>query len=146
MFDASMLKQFAEYGILGTTLGAMVVCIMLILRWLAKHAVTPMVKAAIGYLNQQTEATRQNLESLQQLALLERSIRSAIVDMREESDRSSEYLRDAHRDPDSALSTVHTNASIVLLAKAVQRVALAVDVDVTELINEIEKSVSKQRK
>jgi len=141
------LQTFGEFGALSLMLGTLLLGIGIVLRWVAVHGVAPLVQAGIGYLNQQTEATRKNVDSLEQLAKLEYDIRHAVIQMRDESREADAMARkSAHElqtildDEDSKFVTVRTNRSISLLAQAVARIAKAVDVDIADLVREIERT------
>ncbi len=129
----TIVKAFGEFGILAVLVVILLAAIGIAVRWLANNAILPMVRAGINYLNKQTEATDKLVEQQTKMAALEADIRKAIMEMRE-----------THSDADSVFATVHTNASIGILAKAVNRVAIAVDADVSGLIDELESVLRRQ--
>ena len=133
MMELDYYKMFAEFGIVGGLLLGLSFFAVVALRWLAINAIKPLVIAGIDYLSMQTKSTAKNLEAIENLTLLEGEIRTAILEMKE-----------AHTDSDSKFATVHTNMSISILARAVGRIAKAIDVDVHDLINELQTVLNRQ--
>ncbi len=129
------IKAFTELGVLVGIIVTGGFCLVLSARWIANHLLVPLVKAGVEYMNGQTEVGRKNVEMLEALRRVEEDIHSSI-----------KQIESTHSDPDSVFATVHTNNAIVILAKAVKRVADHLDVkDVDSLITEIEVTLRKQR-
>lgn len=129
-----VIQTFAEYGLPGLIILAMFAGIAIAAKWLATNAIVPVVKACIAYMEQQAEATIRNVESLESLSRLEQEIRRSLLDIEAQQ-----------RNPNSAFSTVHTNTSIRILARAISRIAKACNVDATELVDEIETVLKGER-
>jgi len=105
-----------------------------VLRWLAKNAVSPLVESGVEYLKLQTQATQENQESIRRMAEVEKEIRDHMAN-----------ITKIHVDEDSTFSTVHTNAGLELLAKAVQRIATASEIDIDDLILEMKHVLARQK-
>lgn len=124
----------SEFGVVHGLLVFLVIALCFSIKWLASKVLLPVSKAAIENLNGQTLAIVKIVESMENLAALEKEIRSAMLEM-----------RDSHQDNNSTFATVHTNAAIGVLGKAIGKIAVKMDVDVDDLIQELQTTLGRQK-
>lgn len=127
-------KVLTEFGVVVFLLLVCVGCMVYGAYWLAQNAVKPWVSSQVNYVSNQTDIARKSQEAISEMAVLERDIRTAI-----------EHMKEAHADHDSVFATVHTNAGIEILAKAVARIASKLDISVDDLVLELTKHLSRQK-
>jgi len=130
-----MQELVKEFGLSGGLLISLITACFISLRWTATNVVTPLVTSGVEWMQMQGKLQEENSNRIAKLAEIEAEIR-----------RSIERMDVAHNDPDSTFSTVHTNASIKILAEAVGRVAESSGCDVKDLIAELNMTVRQQDK
>lgn len=131
--EESAIKFITEFGMTAFMLVCFVLGTAYTARWASMNILLPLSKSAIDYLENQTMATTENINSLRQMAGMEEDIKECMIEMKE-----------MHNDKNSVFSTVHTNTSIELLSEAIKRIAQKMDVDVTDLSLELSKTINKQ--
>lgn len=131
--EESAIKFITEFGMTAFMLVCFVLGTAYTARWASMNILLPLSKSAIEYLENQTMATTENINSLRQMAGMEEDIKECMIEMKE-----------MHNNKNSVFSTVHTNTSIELLSEAIKRIASKMDVDVTDLTLELSKTMNKQ--
>jgi hypothetical protein len=131
--EESAIKFITEFGMTAFMLVCFVLGTAYTARWASMNILLPLSKSAIEYLENQTMATTENINSLRQMASMEEEIKECM-----------EEMTALHNDKNSVFSTVHTNTSIELLSEAIKRIATKMDVDVTDLTLELSKTINKQ--
>lgn len=147
------MDAFSEHGPVWILVGSLIMGGFTALRWLANHIALPAGKAFIEYLSQQSavasenqQTARETREATYKLVEMEKEIRRAIQEMHKQSNEDSRLMLEAHSDPLSMFCTLQTNDALVILARAVERVARALDIEVNDLVEEIERLMESQKR
>jgi len=131
--EESAFKIISEFGMTAFMLICFVLATVFTAKWASKNILLPLSGSAIDYLEKQTMATTENINSLQAMASMEKDIKECMVEMKE-----------LHNDENSKFSTIHTNTSIEILGAAVKRIADSLDVDINDLTIELSRVIKKQ--
>jgi hypothetical protein len=132
--EETAFRFISEFGMTAFMLICFVLGTAYTARWVSINILVPLSGSAIDYLEKQTMATTENINSLRQMADMEKDIKECM-----------EETKNLHLDENSIFSTVHTNTSIEILSAAIKRVADKMDVDINDLTIELSRVLKRQK-
>ena len=122
-----------NYGVLGVLMCAFLWMVYKVGIWGAENVAKPIVEEYVNLF-------RNASNSLEETRQINQLVRELDDDVRE----TKRMLDGAWSDKTAVFSTHHTNRSIVLLAKALKKMAEVHQVDLTELVEAIEDEIGQQ--